>query len=257
MADAPVSVPDPRQVQEDEYRFPYHYVPGIDGRRVIYALSIDWAADYLSSLELVRSRLRDVPVSRVCDFGCGDGRLINELGPEFPAVRFVGLELSERALAFARLFGKGGNVTFRSSVGDLASERHELVTCIEVFEHIPPKDADAFLQAAWRQVAPGGTLLLTVPHANVPVHAKHFRHFTGVGLESALRQGIGGDIASLSLGYLGRVERGLDRLLSKLARNRLVTIEPLFQWRLRRRLRPEYLREAAAARIVATITRAR
>lgn len=242
---------DPRHVQEDEYRFPYHYVPDVKGSHIVYSLAIDWAADYLSSMDLVRTELRVRGANSLCDFGCGDGRLINQLAPEFPEVTFTGLELSERALAFARIFAGGANASFRSSTSDSSDKPHDLVTCIEVFEHIPPHQADGFLQAAWAQVRPGGMLLLTVPHSNVPVHAKHFRHFTGKSLEIALRSGLGSELESLRLDYFGRIERGLSRFVSKLARNRLLTIEPLFQWRLRRRLRVEYLPEADASRIVA------
>lgn len=255
MGDSSSTGVDPRKVQEDEYRFPYHYVPDVKRGRVVYALSVDWAADYLSSMDIVRHQLKQSRARTLCDFGCGDGRMINELAPEFPEVEFTGLELSERALAFARLFANRSDVAFLSSAAS-PDASFDLVTCIEVFEHIPLADADAFLRSAWSRVRPGGTLLLTVPHANIPVHAKHFRHFTGETLEASLRQGIGAGIDELRLGYVGRVERGLSRLFSKLARNRLMTIEPLFQWRLKRRLRVEYLPEAKASRVVAVLRRA-
>jgi 2-polyprenyl-3-methyl-5-hydroxy-6-metoxy-1,4-benzoquinol methylase len=44
----------------------------------------------------------------------------------------------------------------------------DLGVLMEVFEHIPPADCEAFLAGVRRLLKPGGTLLLTVPHANKP-----------------------------------------------------------------------------------------
>ena len=58
---------------------------------------------------------------------------------------------------------------------------------MEVFEHVPPKDADAFVKGVRRLLNPQGRLHLTVPHANKPVEYKHFRHFTVDGLIACLK----------------------------------------------------------------------
>ena len=99
---------------------------------------------------------------------------------------------------------------------------------------------------------PGGTFLVTVPHSNVPVHAKHFRHFTGDTLLGVLRDALGPQ-PQIEIQFMDRVEAGVRLLASKLARNRFFSIEPLFQWRLRSRLGVHFVAEAVGARAVATI----
>jgi SAM-dependent methyltransferase len=250
--------PDPSAIQESEYRFPYHYIPAVETRGIAYSVAMDWAADYLNGIELVRSTVQRLGARRVCDVGCGDGRLINELSASCPGVQFNGIDVSTRALALANLFRTRDNAHFREldlrSTLDEDLLEQDLVTAIEVLEHIPPEHAVAFLQRAYSLVRPGGTFLVTVPHANVPVHAKHFRHFTGQTLLTVLREALGGS-ATIELQFMDKVEVGLDLLAAKLARNRYFSIEPLFQWRLRRRLGVSFVDEAVAARAVATITK--
>lgn len=249
---------DPGAIQESEYRFPYHYIPTIVGREIAYSVAMDWAADYLNGIELVRTTVQRLAARRVCDVGCGDGRLINELSTSCPEVEFCGLDVSSRALALANLFRTRDNARFHqhdlrtTPAVDLLNQ--DLVTSIEVLEHIPPEHAQAFLQRAYALVRPGGTFLVTVPHANVPVHAKHYRHFTGVSLAESLRAALG-DAPIVELSFMDRVERGLGLFAAKLARNRFFSIEPLFQWRLRRRLGVNFVPENVAARAIALITK--
>jgi SAM-dependent methyltransferase len=249
---------DPAVLQESEYKFPYHYIPAVEGRGIAYSVAIDWAADYLNGIELVRSTVRSLGARRVCDIGCGDGRLINELSTSFPDVQFNGIDVSARALALANLFRTRDNARFREL--DLRSSLDEdllgqdLVTSIEVLEHVPPEHALAFLQRAYSLVRPGGTLLVTVPHSNVPVHAKHYRHFSGETLLEVLRSALG-SAPAIELRFTDKVELGVQRLASKLAKNRYFSIEPLFQWRLRRRLGVAFVPESVAARAVAIVTK--
>ncbi len=252
------SPPDPGAIQESEYRFPYHYIPAVAGSEIAYSVAMDWAADYLNGIELVRATVQRLGARRVCDVGCGDGRLINELSMTCSDTEFCGIDVSSRALALANLFRTRDNARFRqhdlrlTAAADLLDQ--DLVTSIEVLEHIPPEHAQAFLQRAFALVRPGGTFLVTVPHSNVPVHAKHYRHFTGALLTEVLRGALG-EGPRIEISFMDRVEVGLDRLASKLARNRFFSIEPLFQWRLRRRLGVRFVPENVAARAVAVITK--
>jgi SAM-dependent methyltransferase len=254
---APAS-PDPSSVQEREYRFPYHYIPAVEGGQIAYSVAMDWAADYLNGIELVRKTLERLGAKRMCDVGCGDGRLINELSAKAPDVQFRGIDVSARALALANLFRTRDNVQFRehdltaSIAADLGNQ--DLVTLIEVLEHVPPEHAVAFLRRAYELVRPGGTFLVTVPHANVPVHAKHYRHFTGESLLAVLRSALG-DEPPIDIRFMDKVELGVRWLAAKLAKNRYFSIEPLFQWRLRRRLGVAFVPEAVGSRVVATVTK--
>lgn len=253
----PEPAPGKTALQEAEYGFPYHYIPKVERGSVVYSVAMDWAADYLNGIELVRKKVKDLAPRRVCDVGCGDGRLLNELAPEFPDSRFVGVDSSRRAVTLAEAFRRSANVEFHCSPEpDQAPHEglYDLVTLIEVYEHIPPADGLAFLEHVGRLVRPGGTLLLTVPHRNVPVTPKHYRHFDGATLASELERALEGALVTLS--FAGRVRTGFRRLATRLARNRVYCIEPLFQWMLRRDLGVRSVPEATASKVVATVVMA-
>lgn len=242
---------DPRQVQEDEYAFPYHYIPERRGGRVRHSIGMDWAAEYLNGIELVETTIQRERPASVCDVGCGDGRLINELAPRYLDVEFRGVDFSERAVQLARLFSRSPNACFsRDELTTLPREYFGLVTLIEVLEHIPPADAKAFLVQVYSLVEPGGAILMTVPHANVPLHRKHFRHFTGESLRVELREAVP---VAAEIRFMGRMETGLERVASRLIHNRYYSIELLVQWRMAKRLGVEFVPEQRATKVVASV----
>ena len=63
-------------------------------------------------------------------------------------------------------------------------ELFNVVTLIEVFEHIPLDMTQAFVAALRALISEDGTLLVTVPHRNVRVSKKHFQHFSAESLEA-------------------------------------------------------------------------
>ena len=243
-----------RRAQERQYYFPYHYIPRREGARIVYAAALDWAGDYLESLDLIGAVVQETGARRICDVGCGDGRLINELAVRFPDKEFAGVDYSERAIALAELFRTAANARFVA--GDLSSmgpASYDLVSLVEVLEHIPPDETADFLRRAFDLVAPGGTLAITVPHANKPLQAKHYRHFTGALLRRVLTESLGP--VSMDVRFIDPVPRGIAWLVGKLARNRYFTIEPLFQRQLRRRAKGGFVEERRAGRLLARVRR--
>lgn len=159
-----------QRIQEERYRFPYHYLSlGVDEYRYF------WHIEYLELLAAVKRLLGPLEGLRILDAGCGDGRFTYELSGE-PCVP-VGIDLSERAIAFARAFNPG--VEFR--VGDLADltdkDRFDAAVMIDTLEHIPPEDCPRVAENVASALRPGGTLVITVPTTNIPTCAKHHRHF--------------------------------------------------------------------------------
>jgi 2-polyprenyl-3-methyl-5-hydroxy-6-metoxy-1,4-benzoquinol methylase len=58
---------------------------------------------------------------RVLDVGCGQGRIVNRLASLYPSSRFVGMDLSEEAIARARAeAGRGGRANVEFVVVDLS-----------------------------------------------------------------------------------------------------------------------------------------
>lgn len=95
-------------------------------------------------------------------------------------------------------------------------------------------------------------MIVTVPHANKPLQKKHYRHFTGATLQAAIQDAVGS--LPVDVRFLDKRPSGFDWLVSKLARNRYFTIEPLFQRQLRRRARGGYVDEPSCGRLVAKVT---
>ena len=172
-----------QQPQDREYSFPYHYLPRLrSGFSQHYYWS--WGINYAATLEFINSRLIQIRFNSLIDIGCGDGRLVSEIAAQFPGKKIIGIDFSARAVNLARALNPG--LTFQ--VKDIASGESlppvDIVTLIEVLEHIPPARLTKFVSALAKLVRPGGTLILTVPHVNLPVQSKHYQHFSFSDLRS-------------------------------------------------------------------------
>jgi 2-polyprenyl-6-hydroxyphenyl methylase/3-demethylubiquinone-9 3-methyltransferase len=100
---------------------------------------------------------------RVLDVGCGGGILTEALAREGAAV--TGIDLAAGSLATARLHAEaqGLDIQYRlTPVEDLAAaepESFDVVTCMEMLEHVP--DPAAVVQACATLVKPGGWVFLS------------------------------------------------------------------------------------------------
>lgn len=248
-----------RMLQEAQYGFPYHYIPRRLGRRIAYSAAVDWAAEYLNALELTHDAVRRWRPKSVADIGCGDGRIANELAREHSDLRVWGVDQDRRAVQLAELQRSVSNVSFHVATRPEEWPFHaagcDLVLAIEVLEHIPPPELLEFVSALARCTTPGGHLLVTVPHANKRVQRKHYQHFTGTSLRKVLADATGGSFGPADIRFVDPLPRGFEKLVGKIARNRLFTIEPLFQAVLRRRSRCTFVAESGAGRIVASAER--
>lgn len=101
---------------------------------------------------------------RCVDVGCGGGLLAEGLARR--AATVLGIDLAEQSLAVARLHAQGeslANLTYRCVAADtLAAEApgdFDVVTCLEVLEHVPAPDA--LIAALARLVRPGGDVIVS------------------------------------------------------------------------------------------------
>lgn len=176
--------------QEDEYAFPYHYLtqfpPDSFRQHVVDA----WGINYASTIEFLLSRILVREPTSVIDIGCGDGRLTRELSCRTDAVRICGVDYSSRAISLAKAMNQDiPRIDFRQMdiCGETDLGSFDTAVLMEVFEHVPPVEADAFVRGVRRLLRPQGRLYLTVPHTNKPVEYKHFRHFTVDSLIASFR----------------------------------------------------------------------
>lgn len=175
---------DSKQIlQDDDYSFPYHYIPQFD-QCYSHTYSWPWGLYYVSAMEYVLEQVKRLNPTSVADIGTGDGRLVRELSKMLPKVQVVGVDYSQRAIGLARALNPTLDYRCLDITADSLGETFDVLTLIEVFEHIPPNFGGAFVAALRPLIRDDGYLLVTVPHENIPVSAKHFQHFSAEKLLS-------------------------------------------------------------------------
>jgi SAM-dependent methyltransferase len=138
---------------------------------------------------------------RVVELGCGEGhlaRMIHERGHEV-----VGVDLAAGKIAEACRLHPG--IRFmRCDIRDvdLPDEHFDTVILAEVLEHVDDEVGGEILVRAWRLLAPGGRLIVSVPNEHMIPHPNHVREFD---------------------------RRSLRRLLEPLGRPRTVDEQP-YKW---------------------------
>ena len=162
------------QRQELQYRFPYHYIPHLDEEGYATRFRIlSWGLEYLCYQLHIAKLVEKCHPTSILDVGCGDGRFLGLLSDTIP--RRVGVDLSEKAISYAKAFHP--DVDYRCvDIKDL-DENFDVITCIEVLEHIPEEQLYSFIKNLFRRCNPGGKLIISVPTKILPVNKKHYRHY--------------------------------------------------------------------------------
>lgn len=105
---------------------------------------------------------------RVLDVGCGGGILSESMAQKGAEV--TGIDLGDKALKVARLHSleSGVSVNYRlvsvEELADEAPESFDIVTCMEMLEHVP--DPDAVVKACAKLVKPGGHVFFSTINRN-------------------------------------------------------------------------------------------
>ncbi len=178
--------PEQRE-QEDDYVFPYHYIPSLKDGNFSLTRVMRWGYQYIAYLEFVAQKVAGAGFDSLLDVGCGDGRFLCEINSRFPDKRLVGIDMSEQAIGFARAFNPDvrfvcGDVTDRAVMDD----KFNVITLIETLEHIKPSDVPVFVEAIASRLADAGTVVITVPSSNLRLTRKHYQHFDLESLSEAI-----------------------------------------------------------------------
>jgi len=216
-----------QKVQEEQYSFPYHYLPNYADDAFYQHAYWSWGYRYLGGMHVTREICDEEPYGSLLDLGCGDGRFIAELSRSRSDLRLLGVDYSERAIGLASALNP--DVDYRASdilQDDLAGEQFDVVTLVEVIEHIPPEDLPLFVQRAVSFLRPGGRLILTVPHRNNPVSSKHFQHFDSRMLSEHLSPHLE-DLRYQPFDFFSRKLDLWFRLLGRTGKYFVITWQPL------------------------------
>jgi len=119
------------------------------------------------------ARHADLAGASVLDVGCGGGLLSESLAARGATV--IGIDASEDTLAAARahLEESDLDVDYRATTAEALSGSHpgrfDLVTCMELIEHVP--DAAGLVAACARLVRPGGMVVFSTINRNPKSYA--------------------------------------------------------------------------------------
>lgn len=179
-------ISDTQKVQEEEYNFPHHFVPQYK-KDFSTAVYYGFGINYVSTIEFLVDKLNEIKFLSICDIGTGDGRFAKELTECFPDRKVYGLDYSERAINLARGLNPPLKFIRADILNDAIKEKFDVLSLIEVFEHIPIEEAEGFVLALHGLLSKNGILLVTVPHINQPLTSKHYQHFTSLSLKTCFK----------------------------------------------------------------------
>jgi 2-polyprenyl-3-methyl-5-hydroxy-6-metoxy-1,4-benzoquinol methylase len=117
---------------------------------------------------LRRSVTPFLPVSKdaeILDIGCGHGALVRCMS-QMGYKRVTGVDCSREMVSKAQAFGIGS-----VEIGDFLEilrdnpSRYQLITAFDVVEHQKKQDVLPLLDAIYRALGPGGTILIQTPNA--------------------------------------------------------------------------------------------
>lgn len=184
-----MSLDSKQQIQEDQYEYPYHYIPTCaDDGAFSQTQHWSWGFRYLGGLLVAQELCEAEPFTSLVDVGCGDGRFLAQINKALPDIRTKGVDYSDRAIHLAKSLNPTIDFEARDITKSLPTEndRYDVLTLIEVIEHIPPADLPCFLKACANRVRSGGRIIITVPHANKPLNPKHYQHFNSTMITDVL-----------------------------------------------------------------------
>jgi SAM-dependent methyltransferase len=149
------------------------------------------AQAYRRRLLLALLAARGTP-RRYLDIGSGQGDLVAEVAGRWADAEIAGIELSARGVELAaRKVPRGCFEQFDLLSGHAPPGEFEAwathATCSEVLEHVD--EPEVFLTSARRWLAPGATLIVTVPGGPMSAfdrHVGHRRHYTASELTALL-----------------------------------------------------------------------
>ena len=120
-------------------------------------------------LDFIQQQCDGVYGLRALDIGCGGGILSEALAKAGADV--TGIDLADAALQVARLHAleSGVKVDYQLISAEQFAAQHteqfDLVTCLEMLEHVP--DPAAVVKAAAQTLKPGGTMIISTLNRNL------------------------------------------------------------------------------------------
>jgi 2-polyprenyl-3-methyl-5-hydroxy-6-metoxy-1,4-benzoquinol methylase len=139
----------------------------------------------LAVLKIVES-LKFTSPPAICDLGCGAGWAVGVLGCFGPT---VGVDLSDTTTA-AEQFPRSRFISANVLDWSHPHNTFDIITSVEVIEHIEPPLQQRYIQVAHDLLKPGGHFILTTPNARtMKAFPRGGREYTNQPVEAWLSRG--------------------------------------------------------------------
>lgn len=161
------------KIQEKQYEFPYHYIHYFDDKGRMVRFRATGVSRYQCCLLHNKEIIESSNVDSVLDVGCGDGRLLGILNENIK--HKVGVDLSEKAISFARAFHP--DINFQAKDAKDVEGEFDIVVSMQVLEHISDDKVNDFLRTVAIRTKLGGQVIISVPTTVLSLDKKHYRHY--------------------------------------------------------------------------------
>lgn len=173
-------------IQQRQYQIPYHWLPQRSPTGTFSAGSfMSSALEYFTYCDYVARQVKQAKARTLLDVGCGDARFADILSG-VTNTTYTGVDTDRRAVAFGKLMAP--KVRLIAGPVEQVNEEFDVVTLMEVLEHIPDEHINSFLAHVARRIRAGGKVIVCVPSNNRPVRPKHFRHYSVPTLKTTMLQ---------------------------------------------------------------------
>jgi len=157
---------------EQDYFLPYHW---LIKRNDFY----NGGVEYFGYLEIIKRIIFDKFKNRRgyhLDIGCGDGKALDFIVSN-TNLKSTGIDLSNRAVNFAKMMCRSKVHTFRVQNLFEIEDKYDLITAIEVLEHIEKDELNLFVRKISMLLDTYGYFICSVPHV---------QHFSSSSLKKVL-----------------------------------------------------------------------
>jgi 2-polyprenyl-3-methyl-5-hydroxy-6-metoxy-1,4-benzoquinol methylase len=208
-----MNLTESQKQQEEQYSFPYHYLVNYEDNNISLSKNWGWAIEYLGRITLLDKQLDNIEFTNYLDIGCGDGKLINILSKKFTK-RFIGIDYSKQAISLAKAFNNNKNVEYKvfDMFNDKMEENFDVISMVEVIEHIEPTMLNLFLQNSINFLNSNGYFIGSVPSQQLELISKHYQHFSIESLSELLSK----HLEIIEIDYIDN-KNFISRFLNKFA----------------------------------------
>ena len=133
------------RIQEVQYEFPYHHLSYEVNGGIFIFKHLFWGLVHLTYIKYVIERISHLEFETLSDIGCGEGRIICELEKKNLSKKFLGVDISTRAISFAKAFSNDSEFLVHDITQKPLEDSVDLIVSCEVIEHIEPTKVKSYI----------------------------------------------------------------------------------------------------------------